>query len=293
MQSQWNEQAAWSKTADRLKAAVTLWRKVVLALTICGAALETLAATLHPHPAWTQMSQWVAGVGAVALALIPFLNHAYLTPNATRKWLRARSVAEGMKSELYTFMAGAEPYDKPNPFPILLGKISTIEGWVNDLSSERALTGQVERKVPAVASPSDYLSLRVDQQIIKYYRPNATTNAQSGRRYQQIATALGATAAVLSAMATVPGGPGPDLGAWIAVITTIAGTIAAHAAANQYDAQAQMYQATARQLEDLAEAWMQSNRPAGSSKEWSEFVRACEESISATNRAWMAKLDPQ
>jgi hypothetical protein len=74
------------------------------------------------------------------------------------------------------------------------------------------------------------------------------------------------------------------------VLTTTAGAVAAHAAASRYDLQATTFFATARQLEDLAHEWKASARDAPS-KEWSDFVRACEEAISAENRAWMAKLD--
>ena len=53
-----------------------------------------------------------------------------------------------------------------------------------------------------------------------------------------------------------------------------------------------MYYATARQLEDLETGWRTSGSPADPDR-WSQFVRDVEEAISATNRAWMAKLDPQ
>jgi hypothetical protein len=76
------------------------------------------------------------------------------------------------------------------------------------------------------------------------------------------------------------------------VLTTIGGSIATHAAAGRYDFQAATYYATARQLLDLAIGW-EAGGKAAPSKEWSEFVRGCEEAISAENRGWMAKLDQQ
>jgi hypothetical protein len=96
-------------------------------------------------------------------------------------------------------------------------------------------------------------------------------------------------AAILSAIATLVSDLNSALiGPWVAVVTTIGGTIAAHAAANPYDFQATTFFATARQLSDLVQQASGKRPP---SKEWSTFVRSCEEAISAENRAWMAKLD--
>jgi hypothetical protein len=71
----------------------------------------------------------------------------------------------------------------------------------------------------------------------------------------------------------------------VAVVTTIGGTIAAYAAGSRYEFQATTFHATARQLKDLLGDWAVGARP------WSDFVRGCEDAISAENRGWMAKLD--
>ena len=136
-----------------------------------------------------------------------------------------------------------------------------------------------------------YLKLRVYQQIDDYYRPKAKENAKLAARFRWASIAVAGLAAVLSALATFAQTAGStSLGPWVAVLTTIGGSIATHAAAGRYDFQATTYFATARQLVDLARDWKASGKTAPS-REWSGFVRDCEGAISAENRAWMAKLD--
>ncbi|MGH8188535.1 MAG: DUF4231 domain-containing protein [Steroidobacteraceae bacterium] len=291
VQSVWDEHVGWSRTADLLKSRRVRWGVVVLMLTICGAALQTLAANLAESLNGVPVRLLVAGAGTVALALVPFLSASLLSPNGTRKWLRARSVSEGIKSEVYTFRAGAEPYDKPDALGLLQQKVRNIRDWAKDLERERALVGSPTKPAPPLLDAQAYLQLRVYQQVNQYYRPRAQRNAKLAERFQMIGIAFAGLVAVLSAVATMRGGPGSAaIGPWIAVLTTIGGSIAAYAASARYDFQATAFFATARQLADLAETWAASGRPAPS-KEWSDFVRASEEAISVENRGWMAKLD--
>ena len=289
VQALWDERVGWSKTADRLKARRGFWRLVVLLLTVSGAALQTLAASMKTSPVG-----FGAGVlGAVALALVPFLVGFFVTAKDTQSWLRARSVAEGIKSEIFMFRANVEPYVGPNAIETLRKKVGDIEGWAKNLELERAGVGSPTEPAPTVLDTADYLQLRVYQQINDYYRPNAKKNAELAERFRWATIAMAGLAAVLSAGATFVGAEGSaTMGPWVAVVTTIGGSISTHAAAGRYDFQATTYFATARQLLDLALGW-QAGGKAAPSKEWSQFVRGCEEAISAENRGWMAKLDQQ
>lgn len=285
VQSLWDEHVAWSGTASRLKSRRTFWRNTVLALTVLGAALQTTAATF---PA----GKWVAGLlGTVALALVPILVRYLLTSEDTRKWLRARSVSEGIKSEIYRYRAGAEPYAGSDALELLRRKVKEIRAWGKDLEFERAKIGSPTSPAPPGLDADAYLHQRVREQIKDYYRPNASASARLAERYRWAEIVLAALAATLGAVATFFGDTGAaKLGPWVAVLTTVGGGIAAHAAAGRYDFQATTFFATARQLEDLALEW-ESCSEKKSPKEWSEFVRACEEAISAENRGWMAKFD--
>jgi hypothetical protein len=291
MQSLWDEQLGWSKTADRLKARRSVWRVVVLVLTIVGAAFAILAGRLSEAVNGIPWRILVSIGSTVALTLVPFLTGSFLTPEGTRKWLRARSVSEGMKSEIYKFRAGAAPYDQADASTLLQRNIRSIRGWAKDMERERALVGSVSAPAPGVLDHEAYLESRVYQQIKKYYRPNAQENAKLAERFQMASIASAAIVALLSAVVTMQGGPSSEsVGPWIAVLTTVGGSIATYAAGSRYDFQATTYFATAQQLEDLALEWRESGKTAPS-REWSELVRACEEVISAENRGWMAKVD--
>jgi hypothetical protein len=291
VQALWDEHVSWSRAADSLKARRTRWGVIVLVLTIVGAVFATLAGNLRESVNGIPVRVVVASAGTVALALVPFLSGSLLSPENTRKWLRARSVSEGIKSEIYTFCAGAEPYNQDDAIGALRQKVHIIEDWAKDIERERVAVGSPSEPAPLSLDADSYLDSRVSQQVEHYYRPKAQRNAQLAARFQRLGITLAGLVAVLSAIATKYGSPGSAaLGPWVAVLTTIGASIATYAAGSRYDFQATTFYATARQLLDLALTWKSSGKTAPS-KEWSEFVRACEEAISAENRGWMAKLD--
>ncbi len=284
IQEQWDEHVAWSNVADGLKRQRTRARTWVLVLTIVGAALQTLAATVSSHN--LRLGAGLGGV--VALALVPFITSYFLTADDTRKWLRARSISEGIKSEAFRFRASADPYAGADALDLLRKKVREIAGWGKDMATIRARVTFTPRSAPPPLAADDYLRSRILEQIDGFYRPKAKLNAELAAWFRLLQIVLSGLAAVLGAVATFMG-KNASLGSWVAVLTTIGGSFAAHAAAGRYEFQATTYYATARQLADLAEDWG-SGRPAPS-PEWSQFVQACEEAISAENRGWMAKLD--
>lgn len=287
VQELWDEHVGWSKAADRLKSRRSYWRFTVLLLTVSGAALQTLAASVKGSP----FGFGSGLLGAAALALVPFLTGYFLTPKDTQKWLRSRSVSEGFKSEIFLYRADAEPYCGPRAAEKLQKRIREIQTWGEGLELERARVGSPTTPAPPKLDPKAYLQARIYQQVNEYYRPKAKESAELAERFRRAAIAMAGLAALLGAAATFLGALGSTtLGPWVAVLTTIGGSISTHAAAGRYDFQATTYFATARQLIDLAQGWRSSGQSAPS-KEWSEFVRECEEVISAENCAWMAKLD--
>jgi hypothetical protein len=285
VQSLWDEHVGWSKTADRLKSRRGFWRTTVLSLTIVGAASQTFAAAVT-----AAALRLGAGVlGTLALAAAPFLTGHFLTADETRKWLRARSVSEGIKSEIFAYRAGAEPYTGPDALAVLHARVRQIRNWASSLEAERAITGSPSEPAPGSLDPAAYIRVRVRQQVDEYYRPKARRTAVLAARFRWAEIALTGIAAALGALATSEL-VSVKLGPWVAVLTTVAGAVAAHAAANRYDFEATTFYATAKELSDLEQDWQLSGQSAPG-KAWSDFVRACEHVISAENRGWMAKLD--
>jgi len=287
----WQRHQQWSTLADQLKRQVTRWRTATLVLAATGAVLQTTSAALGSGALGTV----VAVVGAVALVLVLFIAKFFLGPENVRQWLRSRSMSESLKSLVYRFEAGGAPFDGDDRVVRLAAAARQLEGWGPSLVVEFASIETAFAPAPGALAPDAYLARRVRDQIENYYRPRARANSRLAQRFRRLELIAAAIAAILGAVATgLKLGPhtagASGIGAWVAVITTIGGSVAAHAAASRYDHQARMFFATARQLEDMLDDWTALSGPRDPAH-WSAFVGACEDVISVENRGWLAKLD--
>lgn len=288
----WRRHEQWSTLAGRLKSRIGFWRTTSLVLGAAGALLQTAAVALGTGIA----SMSVSVIGAVALLFVPFIARYFLTPEQVRQWLRARSMSEGLKSLVFRYRARAAPFAEGDRLIQLKDAGKKTESWVEAFAVELAGVEDRGGTPPPALDPDAYVAQRVREQIDRYYRPSARINASRARRLRRAEIAMAGLAAALggvtAALKLPAAGMSGSLGPWVAVLTTIGGAIAAHAAASRYDQEARMYFATARQLEDLLDEWTANGKPQDPAR-WSAFVTACEQVISAENRGWMAKLDPE
>ena len=132
-------------------------------------------------------------------------------------------------------------------------------------------------------SVDQYIDMRVNDQITKFYIPKAIENERIVKRGRQISLFLGALAVVLGAL-----GASGWTAAWVAVITTVTVAIAAYLYAGRYQYLVISYQATARRLELLRSRWEASGMT-DANDERNQFIRDCEEAISIENSAWMTE----
>ena len=111
--------------------------------------------------------------------------------------------------------------------------------------------------------------------------------SQAGEQGANIARNAMIALAILGTLISVAMSVGKlwDIGAWVAVLTTISAAIATFVSLNRFDFLASAYAKQAYALSQL-----RRERKAGGLKDWSEFVAKCEETISAENRAWMAEM---
>ena len=289
----WRRHEQWSTLASRLKSRIGFWRTTSLVLGAAGALLQTAAVALGTGIAGMSVSV----IGAIALLFVPFIGRYFLTPEQVREWLRARSMSEGLKSLVFRYRARAAPFAEGDRVIQLKNAGKKAESsWVEAFAVELAGVEDRGGTPPPALDPDAYVAQRVRDQIDRYYRPSARINASRARTLRRAELTMAALAAALggltAALKIPAAGMSSGLGPWVAVLTTIGGAIAAHAAASRYDQQARVYFATARQLEDLLDEWTADGKPQDPAR-WSAFVTACEEAISAENRGWMAKLDPE
>jgi hypothetical protein len=274
----WRLQRVWSQVAGRLKERIDRARSVGLVLGVLGAVLGVSAAQVDGGGV---VGRGLAVGAGVAIGLVPLVRRG-ASQEAVRAWTRARSVSEGLKSEVYAYLAGGSAYLDDERDRTLGLRTRHIISSVDDLAGATAGVQPDDRALPAVDGIASYLVERVDGQSGGYYRPKAMLYARRLVWLRRIEAMLGAAGVVLAVMAGTGGVQAA--GAWVAVVSTLAATVAAHAGAARYDHQIVEFQRTATQLEHLCASWeIEGWTPA-------ELIDACEETISIENQAWMARL---
>jgi hypothetical protein len=274
----WRLQRVWSQVAVRLKARIHRARNLGLVLGVFGAVLGVLAVQVGGG---ADAGRGLAVGAGVAVGLVPLVRRG-ASQEAVRAWTRARSVSEGLKSEVYAYLAGGSAYLDGEGDRRLNVRTRDIVASMDDLAGATAGVQPDGRPLPAVDDIDSYLVERVEGQVEGYYRPKAALYARRLGWLRRIEVTLGAASVVLAVLAGTGGVVAA--GAWVAVVSTVAATVAAHAGAARYDHQIVEFERTAARLAQLRMSWQVEGRlPA-------ELIDACEEVISIENQAWMARL---
>jgi hypothetical protein len=285
-----NRQAIWSVTANILKTKLDRARWAVFIFSVLGALLATLASQFGP-PAnvaagvYADPRTWLAITGASSLASATFFTQRLLGPDVTKRWVRARAIAEALKREAYKFAAGAKPYDQPDADTQLDAEHQRIEKDGDDLIPLLSINAGEGTTPRTMMTADQYLQRRVNRQILFYSERTAGYRTTANRlRRAEFLLALSAT--LITAAASATGKSTPlfrvkfDIAALTAVLTTLGGAVLAHVEAVRYDFLVTTYMATARRLED---------RRGGSHEAVSTFVNDCETIIETENTSWIAK----
>jgi SMODS and SLOG-associating 2TM effector domain 1/Protein of unknown function (DUF4231) len=276
----WQRQSVWSQTADKLKEGPGRLRGLRLALTVVAAVLA-LAGSQVKHLS-LGASVVLAVAAALALAAVGLLRGRANAEQA-RRWTRARSVSEALKTEVFLFLSDAGAYEAADQESRLEAEVRRLERDAGDLQRFTEGVRARERSLPAVHDLDSYLDVRVRQsQLEGYYEPKARLMRQRLRLLKSAEIALALVAAALAATAAT----WPDVAAWAAVVTTASGAMAAYIAAERYEFLWIEYSRTASELRRLLD-----RRTAADGRQLSdsELAQECEQVISVQNQAWMAK----
>ncbi|TCJ93552.1 DUF4231 domain-containing protein [Nocardia alba] len=278
----WQRRTRWSNTATRMKRHLDRVRLAVLFLGSWG-AIATAATTtvLRSAGAATRV---VALSGAVALAVATFLTAQYLTPESTRRWTIARAVSEGIKHRIVTYRAIGDARRAGR----LRADVEGIEQTAEDLLPLLA-PGDNTVEAPRSMRPDEYVRGRVRAQIDDYYLPAARRYRARASRMRRAAIGLGLAATIVAAINTGVGAQmSGRIAPWVAVMTTLSGSLLAYLAGKRYDFLVMTYLATADRLRRRLERWRADGSPTDPLR-WAEFVADCENTISLENASWMAK----
>jgi hypothetical protein len=287
----WKRHKDWSVAASNIKASISFWRNTVLLLSISGAFFATLSSQIPD-----QVQHVIAWMSAALLALIPVITPRKLSAERTKSWVRTRSASESLKSEVYVYRAQAAPYvGEPEAIrEILRTRCQEIEGALTDLAKYLPTSMPTVTNSPGLLTPSDYLERRVTDQV-NWYKKMASYYSKKAARFRAIEFGLAVAAAMIAAAAgyfdkiILFDSYDATISGWVAVLTTISGSLTSHVAASRFDHLVTSYSATAHQLRGLALQWPPKDDGEAPSANWSELVRQCEDAISKENESWLAK----
>jgi len=272
----WAQQRIWSETANRLKHGLETARRAALVLGIAAAILAVAAVQLAGvSSAAGRVLGLLAGVTA---GLAPALQRRAGTRQVAA-WTRARSAAEGLKSEVYEYLTGGSAYTAADRDQQLGSRSRAILRGVSDLLLHAAGIQPDSKPLPDVSGVDSYIAERVNHQIDRYYKPKAA-------RYRTLASRLRLAGEILGGIAVLLGAAAASFGArtvvdWVPVVTTVAASLTAFIAASRYDHQIVEFLRTAQQLEYLRDSRVEAGMTD------SDFIDACEGVISIENQGWM------
>lgn len=276
----WEKRIRWSHAATRMKLRIDRLRLTVLYLSCWGAVSAALTATVLRQSGLP--SCIVAATGAAALAGATYVAAQFLTSEAVRRWTRARAVSEGMRQQIFRFRA------IPGTVEQLRAEVEELEQAAEDLL---CFLDEVPTAGPAPGplSPEQYASKRVEGQITNYYRPSALRYCARAQFLRRVAIALGLVATIAASVDTAVGADAATrIAPWIAVLTTLSGSLLAFLASKRYDFLVVSYLATANRLQRLLDHWRTAGSPTDPPR-WSQFVDDCENAIAIENESWLAK----
>ena len=189
----WGEYRVWAATSRQKKGEIFSWKFRVLVLTVAGAILATVSKQLAGV---SDPAAWAIGiVGGGLVALATYLGREILSPDQERIWIRARSLAETLKAEIFLFRTGAAPYEGPDPGPKLLKQVEKHLDTVADVQSVNLSAEDRRKRLPeGPLSVEEYIKERLDDQIDSFYRLRAQEYDRLMQRWRNINLALGATA---------------------------------------------------------------------------------------------------
>jgi hypothetical protein len=169
----WRRQSVWSRTANKLKAGPSRLWQVRLGLTVVAAALALAASQVKAVSAVASVA--LAAAAAVAMAAVGLLRGRQGVEQV-RRWTRARSVSEALKTEVFSFLAQAGSYGGADRDHKLEAEVQRLEQEAGDLQRYTDGVQPADRDLPAVHDVDSYLEVRVRQsQLAGYYEPRVRT----------------------------------------------------------------------------------------------------------------------
>jgi hypothetical protein len=306
LESVWNDYKDWDRVAGAAQAGTRFWQLLVLGFSVSGAVLGTASGVLSKFVSTSECPDALVyldliriggrdysllGIlGAACLASAAYLSKEILGGSRQGEWIRARAAAEALKSAAYRFATGASPYDGREAERLLHDQSRQITDSVSKVLVVPELSMRNDESPPSPGmSPDAYLRERVLNQIEPdegYYWRAVRKNDRLVKLFRRVGLGLAWLSALLGIFVALGES---SVAPWIAVITTVSGTVAAYFQAGRYEDLAMSYAATARQLAHAVGAWKIANRSAAPGATLAALAAECETIMAAENQSWMAQ----
>lgn len=289
----WKRYRVWAKTARTLKATHERSYLWVSVLSLLGAIAGIIAQHVSPEgstPDALKLDQWVAGMSALLMAASTYLATQLMGIERETRFIKARGIAEAIKSQLYLFWMGVEPYQKSvarpaTPEQRLLEKVKELEKVGASQEREELTTAELNAS-PAKATRTieEYITLRIAEQTNKFYKPKTMAHLEKVRRYRAAQIALGLIGTLIGVLGTTESRA--QTVAWVAVVSTATMGLTGFATAGRHQYLVSTYQATAERLEYLLGVWSSSKQTLEDAR---KLVLDTEATLREENYAWVAQ----
>ncbi|HTG44856.1 MAG TPA: DUF4231 domain-containing protein [Verrucomicrobiae bacterium] len=290
----WDEYRGWAARARQLQANLRKWNVASLVCIVAAAIFGGFAVQLKDTDPWGSA---LAAAAAIAAAIAPVIGREIMSSGVEKKWIRARALAEAIKSQCYRVAAGLPPFDGGDSGERFIAwrddvtRIAPAEGLI-PLEDPVPAEGDKRRPVSGM-DVGWYLENRVVNQQGYYNKGRREHEAAAGRlRLLNIGAAV--VAAILAALGAskIAGNSGIEFAAWAGVFVTISAAILAVGLLDRRASLAAQYGAMAIALGRLKE-WQAATR-----SDLKALVDRTESLLTAEHAAWaqsmaQAKLEPK
>lgn len=277
------DQKRWSDTASTLKKTIGRARWIVLGLAVSGAILATWGAQIHANN--PSLSLTFGYGGAAALAIAAVVRQWKLGHERVQAWIMARSASESFKREMYLYRTRTGPYAADPRDDALLNRREEILQKLQPVQKYR-VDSKTQPETPALLDGNGYLEERIEgpRGQIQWFTNRATEDSRVLGLLNGAEFTLALAGALLGAGLTITGKQA--YGAWVAVITTISGAVAAHTLAQRYEQLIVSYRAASDRLTGIVARWK-----AKKSGNIAELVEPSEAALLEENQGWIAGAD--
>lgn len=282
----WDEYRGWAARARQLQARLRKWNLASLVCVAAAAFFGGLAVQLKDSDPWGSA---VAALAAVAAALAPVVGREIMSSGVEKKWIRARALAESIKSQCYRVAAGLAPYDgadKAERFIAWRDEVTKVAPAEGLIPLDDPVPAEGDKRRPGPGMEVDwYLENRVSNQQTFFSNGRRRHEDAAGRlRALNIAAAIAAAALAAIGASKLAEGTGIEFAAWAGVFVTISAAILAVGLLDRRASLAAQYGAMAIALGRLKE-WQEATRA-----DLKALVDRTESLLTAEHAAWAQSM---